>query len=105
MTYFHVSVALIILLSELYNANCWNPLLDFNETCQIFVNGATSTEGIGDQFEHFIFYLNVAKLLNATLIFTGFDHTIISNHDSFHEYGHIMNNLLGYNLKNVVIKC
>lgn len=45
----------------------WSPH-DINETCPVFVIAHTGTSGFGDQLDKYIFYLNVAKILRATIV-------------------------------------
>ena len=62
--------------------------------CLRFVLGETCTEGFGDQLEHYIYSLYIAKLLNATVITDGFA-TGPAKHIRTDEYAKVAEKLLG----------
>jgi hypothetical protein len=55
-------------------------LLTVNQTCPRFFLCNTGSSGLGDQLEHYVYCLYVAKLLGATMIVNGFQQGPASHH-------------------------
>ena len=79
-------------------------LYDVNKTCPLFVISRLGLKGFGDRLEHLIYYMNIARRLQATLIIESSSKDIFSYwqqqdppHDGASEYLTIMAEFLGVN--------
>ena len=80
----------------------WNPHVINNASCPKFVLAELGTEGMGDQLEHYLYSLNLAKLLDATLVVDGFvSGALFSSrgHSGFSVYRWVAERLLGINME------
>lgn len=68
-----------------------------DENCPRFVLAETCTEGFGDQLEHFIYAMYIAKLLNGTVVTDGFARGPL-RHSGTTEYAKVAEELLGIDL-------
>lgn len=75
----------------------WNPHAVSNTSCARFVLAELGAQGLGDQLEHYVYYLYIAKILEATLVVDGFVTGFTLNnkvHSGAAEYAWIAEHLL-----------
>ena len=80
----------------------WNPHVINNASCPKFVLASLGGGGIGDQLEHYLYYMYLAKLLDATLVVDGFvsgNNLLGGLHSGSNEYSWIAEHLFGINMK------
>ena len=80
----------------------WNPHIINNASCPKFVLASLGGGGLGDQLEHYLYYMYLAKLLDATLVVDGFvsgNNLAGGLHSGSNEYGWIAEHLFGINMK------
>lgn len=68
-----------------------------DKKCPLFVLARTGTAGLGDQLEHYIFSLFLAKMFRATIIVEGFNVGPVK-HSGASEYLWIASQLFGINM-------
>jgi hypothetical protein len=80
----------------------WNPF-DVNASCPRFVLAELGGGGLGDQLEHYVYYLYLAKLMEATMVVDGFVQGGFDLQHRMHagatEYAWIAEHLLGVNTR------
>lgn len=76
--------SLLLQASDIHTELRWAPHSIVNSSCPIFILAKSGDQGLGDQLEHFIFSMNVAKLLGGTIII---DDTTNSFSYSWHKGG------------------
>ena len=80
----------------------WNPHVINNASCPKFVLASLGGGGLGDQLEHYLYYMYLAKLLDATLVVDGFvsgNNLAGGLHSGSNEYGWIAEHLFGISMK------
>ena len=81
----------------------WNPHIINNASCPKFVLAELGSAGMGDQLEHYLYYLYLAKLLDATLVVDGFMNGGFYNTNALHsgstEYRWVAEHLFGIPMK------
>lgn len=92
------SIAIRTYSQETYDN--WTPYF-INKACPIYVVCRAGDGGFGDRLEHYIYFMNIAKLLQATLVYEVIpEECLKQGHNCGHnpkEYSFIMSEILGIN--------
>ena len=83
-------IALGLILTVQFCVDAWNSHQQINVTCPRFFKVVTDKQGLGDQLEHYVHYLYLAKLMECVVVFEDDAFTSLSlSHNGYTQYGEI----------------